>query len=179
MNKHKNKLFSSALADDENFQKILFNKFGFTEDGGIDVENQLKLFNILDWIKDNGYDNTEKPDVKYLNIPNICFSLTDKDDKREKDFSLQRIKRGFDDSETWSLRDTIANFIIPRLERYEEIAKDFLNRKPELIEDIELFLQAMKLVAKDNGSCIFTEKEENIVNKGLNNFPKIFMSLWW
>ena len=48
----------------------------------------------------------------------------------------QRLERGFDDSETWSLRDTIANFIIPRLERYEEIAKDFLKRESELEEDI-------------------------------------------
>jgi len=26
----------------------------------------------------------QKIDVKYLDVPNICFSLTDKDDKREK-----------------------------------------------------------------------------------------------
>jgi len=67
-------------------------------------------------------------DFKYMQIPNICFSLTDVDDKREMEFKKQRLERGFDDSETWSLRDTIANFIIPRLERYEEIAKDFLKR---------------------------------------------------
>jgi len=56
-------------------------------------------------------------DVKYLGIPNICFSLTDKDDKREIDFIKQRIERGFDDSETWSLRDSMALFILPRLKR--------------------------------------------------------------
>ena len=118
-------------------------------------------------------------DPKYLGIPNICFSLTDKDDKREVDYSKQRIERGFDDSETWSLRDSIANFIIPRLERYEEIAKDFLKREPELTEDIDYLLRAMKLIARDNGVCIFNEEEERIVEKGLESFPKVFMSLWW
>ena len=54
-------------------------------------------------------------DPKYLGIPNICFSLTDKDDKREEKFIKQRLQRGFDDTETWSLRDTIADFVVPRL----------------------------------------------------------------
>jgi hypothetical protein len=124
-------------------------------------------------------ENKEKIDIKYLGIPNICFSLTNKDDKREEKFIEQRKERGFDDSETWSLRDTIGNFIIPRLERYEEIAKDFLKRDPELVNDIESFLNAMKLITRDNGACLFTEEEEKQVQEGLEKFPKVFMSLWW
>lgn len=126
------------------------------------------------------YDTVLAPvDFKYMQIPNICFSLTDADDKREMEFKKQRLERGFDDSETWSLRDTIANFIIPRLERYEEIAKDFIKREPELEEDIECFLNAMKLVARDNGTLILTEEEEKQMWRGLEAFPKMFMSLWW
>ena len=120
-----------------------------------------------------------KIDIKYIGVPNICFSLTSKDDKREVKLRKQRLKRGFDDSETWSLRDTIANFVIPRLERYEEIAKDFIKRDPALVEDINCFLKAMKLIARDEGSCIWTKEEEKAVNKGLNVFPKVFMTLWW
>ena len=78
-------------------------------------------------------------DIKYLGIPNICFSLTGKDDKREIDFIKQRLERGFDDSETWSLRDTIALFILPRLKRYQEIANDFLKRDDELVNDCLLY----------------------------------------
>ena len=120
----------------------------------------------------------EKIDVKYIGVPNICFSLTDKDDKREKKFRKQRIERGFDNSETWSLRDTIANFIIPRLEVYEESAKETLIRDEKLITDINDFLSAMKLIARDSGTCNFTKEEEKKVTKGLKNFQKIFMSLW-
>lgn len=120
-----------------------------------------------------------KVDIKYLGIPNVCFSLTEKNDEREINFKKQREKYGFDDSETWSLRDTIANFIIPRLERYEEIAKDFLIRDPKLINNIESFLRAMKLVSRNNGSLDLTEEEEKQLNEGLELFPKIFMTLWW
>jgi hypothetical protein len=118
-------------------------------------------------------------DHKYIGVPNICFSLTEKDDKREKEYSKQRNKFGFDDSETWSLRDTIANFIIPRLERYEEISKEFLIRDEELIKNIEKFLIAMKLTARDEGSLILTKEEDKQLDEGLDAFPKIFLTLWW
>lgn len=118
-------------------------------------------------------------DIKYLGIPNVCFSITGPDDKREKQFKKQRLKRGFDDSETWSLRDVIALFIIPRLERYEEIANDFLKRDEKLTSGIQDFLIALKLISRDGGICIWNKEEEAQVIKGLDAFPKVFMSLWW
>jgi hypothetical protein len=121
-------------------------------------------------------DNKQNIDFKYLGIPNICFSLTDKNDERETEFIKQRLERGFDDSETWSLRDTIALFIIPRLKRYQEIANDI---DENLVNDINIFIRAMELVSRDNGSCILTPEEEKEMFDGIEKFPKIFMSLWW
>jgi hypothetical protein len=115
-------------------------------------------------------------DIKYLGVPNVCFSLTDIDDKREELYKQQRIQRGFDDSETWSLRDTIALFILPRLKRYQEIANDI---DENLVNDINIFIRAMELVSRDNGSCILTPEEEKEMFDGIEKFPKIFMSLWW
>ena len=114
--------------------------------------------------------------MEYWDIKNINFSLIEKDDSRKEEFDKQILERGFDDSETWSLRDTIANFIIPRLERYQEIANDFLIRDEELVQDIDLFLNSMKLVSKDRTWANDDIKE---INEGLSKFPKIFMSLWW
>lgn len=94
---------------------------------------------------------TEPIDIKHLNIPNVCFSLTDKDDKREEKFKQQRIDQGFDDSETWSLDHTIASFIIPRLERYQELANESLDRDKEQVEDVDTLLEAMKLIEGDGG----------------------------
>ena len=121
----------------------------------------------------------KKIDIKYLGIPNICFSLTDKNDVREKEYSKQRIKRGFDNSETWSLGDTIARFIVPRLELYIELANDMIVIEGEFKEGIDSFLDAMKLLSRDNGIRIFNDDEEERVEKGLKAFPNIFYGLWW
>lgn len=123
----------------------------------------------------------KEKDIKYLGVPNVCFSLTDKDDDREPDFRKQRIKYGFDDSETWSLRDTIGNFIIPRLERYLEIMDDIGENEysKQHIKDAKKFLKAMKLVTRDNGVCLFSDEEKKQLEKGLRKFPDIFMGLWW
>lgn len=117
--------------------------------------------------------------MEYWNIKNINFSLVKEGDSRKEEFDKQILERGFDDSETWSLRDTIALFIVPRLERYQEIANDFLQRDEKLINDIDKFLLAMELTSRDNGSAIYTKEEEKQLNEGLDCFPKIFMSLWW
>ena len=135
------------------------------------IDKQLDLFQKL--------KEENASDIKYLGIPNVCFSLTKPDDDREPDYKKQRIERGFDNSETWSLMNTIANFIIPRLERYEEIAKDVLKREPKLVKDIACFLNALKLISRDEGSFNFTDEEEKQWVKGIKLFPEIFMSLWW
>ena len=129
------------------------------------MTQQLRMYysdeevaNYLRWIITSDIAKNyqkNKVDIKYLGIPNICFSLTEKDDEREVELSKQRIKRGFDDSETWSLKNTITKFIIPRLERYEEIANDFLKRDDELVNDVNSFLIAMKLIERENGICLF------------------------
>jgi len=121
----------------------------------------------------------KKVDIKYLGIPNICFSLTNKDDDREKEYRKQRIKRGFDNSETWSLGDTIANFIVPRLELYIELASEMIVIEGEFKEGLESFLDAMKLLSRDGGIRIFTEEEKERAEKGLKAFPEIFYGLWW
>lgn len=122
---------------------------------------------------------SESIDIKYLKIPNICFSLTEKDDEREEEFKKQRMERGFDDSETWGLDYTVASFIIPRLERYQELANERLARDKQLIREVDMLLEAMKLIVKDEGSHLWNEKEKDIVTQGLALFPKVFTTLWW
>jgi hypothetical protein len=121
----------------------------------------------------------EPIDIKYLNIPNVCFSLTEKDDEKEELFRKQRMERGFDDSETLGLDHTIASFIIPRLERYQELANERLARDQEQVEDVDTLLEAMKLIERDQGTLDWNKKEEETVMKGLELFPKLFLKLWW
>lgn len=117
-------------------------------------------------------------DIKEFDTPNICFSLTESNYKRELEFKEQRITRGFDDSETCALDCTIANFIIPRLERYLEVAPKLINLDL-YIDDMKLLLSAMKLIVRDDGFKDFTDEENKIVESGLSVFPKIFLRLGW
>lgn len=121
----------------------------------------------------------KKYDPKYIDVPNICFSLTDKDDKREKEYKKQRLKRGFDDSETWSLRDTISVFILPRLKRYREIIENFIVNNDELYEDCDKAIRAFELVARENGALIWTKEEEKEYEIGIEAFHRVFLRLWW
>lgn len=121
-----------------------------------------------------------KIDIKYLGIPNICFSFTGKDDKREKLFIQQRVENGFDDSETWALFLTIANFIIPRLKKYIEITKDYFADSEEPFKgNCKKVLLAMELLARERGLRIFTKEEQKQVTEGLKLFGEIFEGLWW
>ena len=121
-------------------------------------------------------------DPKYLGIPNICFSLTEKGDSREEKFSKQRMERGFDDSETWSLRDTIGNFILPRLKRFKEVDVGFPENleEPSEWEDIlNKMIVSFELLTRDNGTFILTEEEQEKYKEGFELFCEYFMSLWW
>ena len=109
-------------------------------------------------------------DPKYLGIPNINFSC-----KECKTHKKQRKARGFDDSETYSLEVTIAQFIVPRLERYIELADGWIERPKEQIEATDKFLNAMRIIARDDHS-LENQKE---VQDGLDCFPSLFQTLWW
>lgn len=121
-------------------------------------------------------------DLKYLDIPNICFSLTDKDDKRETTFTKQRLERGFDDSETWSLRDTIADFIVPRLERFNELTVGCPVglTENEWNQILKKILWSFKFVqGLDNMERTPTNKEWKQYQQGIRLFAKYFTNLWW
>jgi hypothetical protein len=122
-----------------------------------------------------------KMDPKYIDVPNICFSLTSIDDDREEVFIQQRSERGFDDSETWSLRDTIANFILPRIKRFDEIKRGTPIGMTE--EEWSVILNKMilsfELIARNNGAMILSDEEMEKMEEGLDLFKEHFLSLWW
>jgi hypothetical protein len=140
-------------------------------------ETLEQLKELTDYVKKHQANPT---DPKYIHVPNICFSLTDVDDKREEEFSKQRMERGFDDSETWALDSTIARFISPRLIRYQEIANDFLERDKDLVKNIDKLIKAFELIVKSNGSLWMLSKSEmKKIEEGLSKFPEVFLTLWW
>ena len=123
--------------------------------------------------------NLSKVDPKYIGVPNICFSLTEKYDDREKKFAKQRKKRGFDESETWALDCTIAEFVIPRLEEYIEIAQGTIVLEKNYVNNVNKILRAMRLIVRDDGSQMWDENEIKQVKKGLKLFSQLFLSFGW
>lgn len=121
----------------------------------------------------------DREDPKYLGIPNIQFSLTEANDHREKVFRKQRLKRGFDDSETWSLKDTITNFILPRLRMYRVLITGFIGDTHGHYEKIDLSIRAFEIVKKDGEAGGVTKEEWEEYNKGMIAFGDVFLRLWW
>ena len=118
-------------------------------------------------------------DPRYIGVPNINFTLTEPTDEREEGFARQRVERGFDDSETWSLRDSVGNFTLPRLKRYREIIGEAIENKDNFFEDVDKSIRAFELLVRDDGALIFTAEEEKEYNEGMEAYNKIFLGLWW
>ena len=92
---------------------------------------------------------------------------------REEEFSKQRIKRGFDESELWNLYITISKFIFPRLKQF--IKHYPYNDNEQFLKDAKKFLKTLK---KLNSGEILDEKDIEKVKKGLKKFHKIFLNLY-
>lgn len=113
-------------------------------------------------------------------IPNVCFSLVDEEDSRWEKYTYQRLERGFDDSETWSLDGTIAKFIYPRLKVFIEDTKK-LNVYPahltfdKWIDILEEMLKGFEILSQDTER---TDDEKKIIERSLDLFREYFHNLW-
>ena len=117
-------------------------------------------------------------DPMSCNVPNVCFSLIEPYDKRWGGMKKQRLSRGFDDSETWSLDYTISSFIAPRLERFIEIYKGFVDdSETQYVPKMEKALEAFKMYT--NEEDLFKEENYNKMMEGLKCFAEVFPALWW
>ena len=92
-------------------------------------------------------------------------------DDREEIWKEQREKFGFDDTETYSLGDTIVEFSLPRLKRFMEIEKE-TNSDWDKVEGLELFI-------RNNGNRIWTDEESKKVDNALKSFGEMLPGMWW
>lgn len=117
-------------------------------------------------------------------IKNVNFSLIKENDSRFEAYKKQRLERGFDDSELWSLDCTIAEFIAPRLKAFKEAAAEIGDHPSsvpeqewqkilgEMVEGFEIY--------PDRFDWADEEAENNWkkVNKAMSHFHKYFFALW-
>lgn len=122
--------------------------------------------------------------VDTYKIKNVNFSLINEEDSRFETYKQQRLERGFDDSELWSLDCTIAEFIAPRLKAFKEAAaeigdhpvsitsekwQEILN---QMIEGFELYPNHFNWSSEDSN------ENWKKVYKALELFKNWFMNLW-
>lgn len=123
-----------------------------------------------------------KNKVDTYGIKNVNFSIIKEGDPRFEDFKKQRLERGFDSSELWSLDCTIASFIAPRLKAFRENSGDSpcnMDRLEwekildEMIEGFEIYPNHFSWPAEESN------KNWSKVYKALEYFHKYFFHLWY
>lgn len=101
---------------------------------------------------------------------------------RSYKFWCQRRKRGWDDSDTWSLYTSIAEFILPRLIRFKEVNNGFPDNltSEKWDEILDKMIFAMDYIAREDDT-FGKELEDNWekVQEGLDLFNEYFFDLWW
>lgn len=117
-------------------------------------------------------------------IKNVNFTLGDENDERESKWKAQRLTRGFDDTEMWSLDCTIAKFIAPRLKVFLEQAEQIEDHPGQITFQewkgiLEQMIEGFEIYPNH---FHWTEEESDAnwkkVDKALSLFHKWFFNLW-
>ena len=93
----------------------------------------------------------------------------------------QRVTRGWDDSDTWSLDYTIAEFALPRLRRFKEINVCYpSDLDPESWDEIlDDMIYAMEVTSSELSFDLDGGVDWKRVQKGHMLFGQYFRDLWW
>lgn len=110
----------------------------------------------------------------------------DKKDKRYPKHVKQLKENGFSDAETWSLYSPIAEFILPRLIRFKEIAMGYpmgLSEAKwnEILDDM-IFALDWSLTSDEKSETMTkgeVRKSWQRYERGMKLFAKWFRDLWW
>lgn len=105
---------------------------------------------------------------------------------RDEIFAQQRLERGFDDSDTWSLDYTLACWLLPRLKRFREVTPAVPSSLPnmeawqEILEKIEFSLQCTIDDLKPLGQQKLVPLDQHPRwAEGYKLLGEWMMALWW
>lgn len=127
-------------------------------------------------------------DPKECNVPNICFSLSDSSDRKDKRdiYRRQRLKRGFDSTELWNLETTIGAFIYPRLLKFRDAGVSHpcgLTEKEwkRILNDMLCFFKYYYLIfnGKEDEADKHESKYSDRMERGIKLFAKYYGDLWY
>ena len=102
-------------------------------------------------------------------------------EKRDVRFFIQRLTRGWDDSETWSLDHSFAKMIAPRLRRFREIT---IATPPDKTPDewtviLDTMIEGFKFIGSEEFFLTDDEEKHEVARKALDLFSQNYYDLWW
>lgn len=103
-------------------------------------------------------------------------------DKRHVRYKKQREKRGFDNTELWSLEHSIVKFVYPRLKEFRRITPAYpssFDTQEEWLKVLDKILIGFKAFIDVEG-CFFGEKKsKKKFDEGFKVFTEYFLCLWY
>lgn len=124
--------------------------------------------------------------MMYMKMPYWLRKLFDRPHRqawRQARWFAQRRKRGFDDTELWSLDFTIAKFIEPRLrafiDQFQARSVPCDMEQKDWLEKLEKMHRAFHLIVKEDCKMMLPDSPESKeVEEGLDLFREYFFHLW-
>lgn len=102
-----------------------------------------------------------------------------KNARRSVRFFFQRVRRGWDDSETWSLDFSLSQLILPRLKRFKTLRNSMIISDPEWDHDMDKMIKAFEFLGDEaRWDCYDNAKWEE-AQEGIELFAKNYTRLWW
>ncbi len=101
--------------------------------------------------------------------------------KRSIRFFFQRLTRGWDDSETWSIDYSVSKLIAPRLKRFKELTcgVPYGTSETEWHEQLDKMIAAFEFLGSEERWECMDKNKWNEVQEGIDLFSKHYINLWW
>lgn len=115
-----------------------------------------------------------------LSANNIYYKIKRAADKRSRRFFWQRLTRGWDDGDTFSLDYSLAKIIAPRLKRFKEvtIGVPLDMKEQEWNDKLDKMIAAFEFAGSEDR---WSAKPEDFKKhgEGIKLFAEHYWQLWW
>lgn len=117
----------------------------------------------------------------HISLARLYSKIKYATEERQRRFFWQRLTRGWDDSETWSLDQPLAKLIAPRLRRFTELRGGHPSNmtEEEWAAILDKMVAAFEWYASDDrwGKDEFKNIQKH--QEGIELFAKHYAGLWW
>lgn len=115
-----------------------------------------------------------------ISFNSLLRKIKDSTDKRARKFFWQRLTRGWDDSETWSLDHSLAKLILPRLKRFKQITIGIPGdmKEREWNDILDKMIASFEFAASEE-RWKATPEDYDKHKEGLQLFAEYYWALWW